>query len=102
MEYLFYPRLRAQHSITYTSNQYNFKDISADSAIYKDWYNFAVDTTNTVSLAEKWKIIENDFSLIQFPDPKNPAQFLKAGATLQNIQGTLDSSNENFYNVRLH
>lgn len=102
MEYLFYPRLRGQHSITYSSNQYNFKDITPDSPLYKNWYNLALTTADTVSYSERWKIIENDFSLIQFPDPKNPAQFLKAGAALQNLNGKLQNSDESFYNIKLH
>lgn len=104
MEYLFYPRLRAQHSITYSSNEYNFLDIVPDSAIYKSWYNINLNSgaDKSISILEKWKTVENDFSLIQFPDPKNPAQFLKAGAALQNITGTLRGGEEAFYNVKLH
>ena len=104
MEYLFYPRLRAQHSITYSSNEYNFVDIVPDSAIYKSWYNINLNagSDKSISILEKWKTVEKDFSLIQFPDPKNPAQFLKAGAALQNITGTLRGGEEAFYNVKLH
>ncbi len=101
-EYLFYPRLRAQHSIRYNTNQYNFKDVSPDSTLYDDWYNIKLVLPDTISIAEKWTIVENDFSLIQFPDPKNPAQFIKAGAALQNIKADIKNGTETFYNIKLH
>ena len=102
MEYLFYPRLRAQHSIRYNTNQYNFKDVSPDSTLYDDWYKIKLILPDTISIAEKWTIVENDFSLIQFPDPKNPAQFIKAGAALQNIKADIKNGTETFYNIKLH
>jgi len=102
MEYLFYPRLRAQHSIRYNTNQYNFKDVSPDSTLYDDWYKIKLVLPDTISIAEKWTIVENDFSLIQFPDPKNPAQFIKAGAALQNIKADIKNGTETFYNIKLH
>jgi hypothetical protein len=103
MEYLFYPTLRLQHSITYSTYKYNFRDEVADSALYKDWYNKSLSQKlDTVSFSEKWNVVENDFSLIQFPDPKNPAQFIQAGAAMQNIKGTLQNGVENFYNIKLH
>ena len=102
MEYLFYPRLRAQHSITYSTNQYTFRDVSPDSTIYDDWYDIKLLARDTVSFAEKWTVVENDFSLLQFPDPKNPAQYIKAGAALQNIKGDIKNGRETFYNIKLH
>ena len=103
MEYLFYPRLRAQHTISYNNYDYNFRDVAPDSAIYKNWYNIPLARpADTISFTDKWKIIENDFSLIQFPDVKNPAQFLKAGASLQNLKAELEGGTETFYNIKLH
>jgi hypothetical protein len=51
---------------------------------------------------DRWKVITNDFSLMQFPDTKNPAQFLSVGARLENIKGIFDSSSKSFYNIVLH
>lgn len=101
-EYLFYPKLRIQHTFTYSTQQYTYRDLFATAAIYKDWYdiNF-VGPTDTIVAAEKWRIMENEFSLISFPDAKNPAQFLKAGVSLQNISGTTNSGEIDFYNIRL-
>ena len=102
-EYLFYPRLRVQHSITYSSYKYNFKDVAPDSVLYDDWYDIKIlQKPDTISYAEKWKVIENDFSLIQFPDPKNPAQFFKAGATIQNLKATIKNGDASFYNIKFN
>lgn len=101
-EYLFYPRLRFQHAITYKSSGYNFVDAHPDSGYYARIYGITLPADTTVALLDKWKFIENDFSVLQFPDPKNPAQFLKVGAALQNITGVLDSIGHSFYNLRLH
>lgn len=102
-EYLFYPRLRIQHSITYNSQQYTFRDAVPDSGTYKNWYNILLPVpADTIQIRDKWTVIENDFSLVQFPDAKNPGQFLLAGVALQNIQGTLKNGTEDFYNLKLH
>lgn len=102
-DYLFYPRLRLQHSFTYNTAQYTFRDAVPDIDVYRQWYNIYLPVrVDTLLLTEKWKKIENDFSLIQFPDAKNPGQFLLAGATLENIKGELKDGIENFYNLKLH
>ena len=102
-EYLFYPKLRMQHTFTFSSYKYNFRDVGGDSTLYKDWYNINLPSvTDTFELSEKWSVISNDFSLLQFPDTKNSAQFFLAGATLQNINAVVKSLNKSFYNVILH
>ncbi len=108
-EFLFYPKLRLQYSFTYSTNNYQFKDDKADSTIYKTWYDTTLKKVSSAfSVKEKWTIINNDFSLLQFPETKNPAQFLLAGATLQNIKAEFDpgdsvhSGTKNYYNVMLH
>lgn len=102
-DYLFYPRLRMQHSFSYNTYKYNFKDVNPDSALYYKWYNIQYSPfADTISIKEKWVVLENDFSLIQFPDAKNPAQFFLAGASMQNIKGSLRDGTQNFYNVKLH
>ncbi len=102
-DYLFYPRLRLQHSFTYNSSSYRFRDSVPDTQVYKDWYNMLIpQPAESFIIADKWKMIENDFSLIQFPDAKNPGQFLLAGASLQNIKGEFQDGTEDFYNLKLH
>lgn len=102
-EYLFYPKLRLQHTFTFSNYHYNFHDYLPDSALYKNWYNINLANGNdTFSIKEKWTVISNDFSLLQFPDTKNTNQFFLAGATLQNIKYESDSSRNTFYNILLH
>lgn len=104
-EYLFYPKLRIQHSFTYSTYIYGFSDIKTDSSIstYKNWYDTTLNAPrDTFTVREKWTVINNDLSLIQFPDTKNAAQFILAGATLQNLKGEFYSSTSNLYNVMLH
>lgn len=102
-EYLFYPKLRAQHSFTYSTYDYLYRDDNADSATYKNWYDTTVSRgIDSFFVREKWSVISNDFSLLQFPDTKNSGQFLKVGATLENIKGEFKNGTRNFYNLILH
>lgn len=103
MEYLFYPKLRFQHSFSYSKNDYLFRDGYADSLLYREWFNIILPKKiSAVSIPEIWKFISNDFSLIQFPNSKNPAEFFLAGATVENIKRTDSSSRNTFFNIKLH
>lgn len=101
MEYLFYPKLRIQHSITSSNYNYRFSDIAPDTSIYRQWYGLT-NVPDTFSRAEKWRMLTNDLSLIQFPDTKNTAQFILAGITLQSINGQLYTGKLSNYNMFLH
>jgi len=102
-EYLFYPKLRVQHSFAYSSYNYFFKDNVADSAIYKKWYDSTLKkATDTFFVKEKWAVMSNDFTLLQFPDTKNSGQFISAGVRFENIKGELKSGTRNFYNFVVH
>jgi hypothetical protein len=102
-EYLFYPKLRIQHTLIVSTNTFGYFDPKADSAYYKNFYDIKFrKTVDTFDLYEKWKMISNDFSLISFPDTKNAAQFLSAGITLQNLKATTKVGSYNFANVMLH
>ena len=102
-EFLFYPKLRFQHTLTYSTYRYNFKDVAADSSLYATWYNVPVNPLNdTFSRGEKWKVLSNDLSLVQFPDTKNAAQYFLAGATLQTIKGEFRKGTSNFFNTIIH
>ncbi len=111
MEYLFYPKLRFQHTFTYNKYSYQFKDTlknisdaKADSAILKNWYDTTLIPTAglSFSVADNWSVITNDFVIRQFPETKNPAQFIEAGARIENLTGTFSKESKNFYNVVLH
>ena len=101
-EYLFYPKLRFQHTFSYSSYNYEFKDFSPDSALYQNWYDTTLKPVDTLLVNDKWKIISNDFSLLQFPDTKNSGQYLMAGARLENIKGTFNWGSKSFYNIVFH
>jgi hypothetical protein len=98
-EYLFYPTLRAQHSFSYSTYNYLYKDDMADSAIYKTWYDTIVKKgKDSFFVRQKWSVMSNDFTLLQFPDTKNSGQFISAGVKLENIKGELKTGTKNFYN----
>lgn len=102
-EYLFYPKLRAQHSFTYSNYNYLYKDDQADSAIYRNWYDTAVKVgKDSFLVKEKWTVMRNDFTLLSFPDTKNSGQFISAGVTLENIKGESVAGTRNLYNIMVH
>lgn len=102
---LFYPRLRLQHILSIKSNTYEFNDFYADSTNYKTYFGLDIKGNSagyydTITFSDKWNIVKNEFSLISFPDKKNAAQFLKAGATIENISGTFtNKGSDKFYNI---
>lgn len=101
-DYLFYSKLRFQHTFTYTSSSYQFKDNNTDSALYQEWYDTTLNKRDTLKLIDSWKIMSNDFSILQFPDTKNSGQYILAGARLENIKGTFSLGSNSFYNIVLH
>ncbi len=108
-EYLFYSKLRFQHTFTYTSMNNTYIDTlvsggrTIDSLVYERWYDTSVSAAaKRFEVTDEWKIISNDFSVLQFPDTKNSGQYLLAGARLENITGTFSSGSKNFYNIVLH
>jgi hypothetical protein len=106
-EYLFYPKLRAQYTFSYSNQNNQFQDIAADSLLYKTWYDTTLrKKTDSLYVHEKWNVISNDFSLLQFPDTKNAAQFLLAGIKLENIKGQFYRAaaieTKSYYNIILH
>jgi Putative porin len=106
---LFYPRLRFEHSFQYDVYRYRFQDYPnigsvsyvPDSAYYQDNYGYTL-TNDTVDFREKWKDISNDFSIYQFPDAKNQQQFIKMGATLQNLTAVFTTGRKSFVNTWGH
>ena len=123
-EYLFYPKFRFQHTLNYSSYTYKFKDTlsvgsfaESDSTIFNQWYHLTLDPNPGFNffLQDQWKFVSNDFAIRQFPETKNPGQFIEAGVRLENFSGTFSSSKtfpiqlipapaitKSFYNVVLH
>ena len=121
-DYLFYPKFRFQHTINYSTYTYRFRDTLSnvsyakrDSALFKNWYGLTLNPSAGLNfwVQDRWKFVSNDFAIKQFPETKNPAQFIEAGLRLENFTGTFTSSpdsinpspvalNKNFYNIVLH
>jgi hypothetical protein len=101
---LFYPRVRFEQTISYTTYKYQYIDNatnSTDTSFYLN-YDLTVHPGDSVYFRDRWKSLVNDFSVYQFPDAKNLQQFVKLGVTFQNIRGEFSSDSTSFYNIILH
>ncbi len=100
----FLPKLRLEHTLQYNNYEYLFQDVQgiADSSFYAERYAGLTDVPDTLYYKQRWSELLNDFSIIQFPDSKNPLQFLKLGASFQNLSGKFVQGKDNFYNFRAH
>jgi hypothetical protein len=97
---LFYPRFRLQHTLTSSKQEYEFHDYY--TGFYKDtfylkYFNKILPASDTLLYRDKWKNIENDFSIISFPEKNNLNQYLKAGIALQNLVATFHDTTKNRY-----
>lgn len=96
------PRLRFEHTIRYSTYKYRFVDPVADSNYYATNYGLTGRAvTFKLDTFDKWKELVNDFSIVQFPELGNLQQFIKVGASIQNLKGNFDTtgstSQYNFY-----
>ncbi len=110
-EYLFYPKFRFQHTLTSNTFSYQFVDTlsgntlaKVDSVYFRRNYDTALISARGLNflLQDKWKIITNDFSIRQFPQTKNPAQFIEAGLRIENLKGTFTKATKNYFSVIAH
>ena len=99
----FLPRLRVEHTIQSDGYAFRFLDVqsSGSADFYKNNYGY-LNVPDTVDLNSGWKVLSNDFSLIQYPDAKNLLQFFKVGASLTHYQSTPDSIRDDFVNIIAH
>ncbi len=102
----FLPKLRLEYNFGFNKYQYKFLDVqgSLDSQFFqKNYDNYFTPIPDTINFTDNWKEMTNDFSVIQFPDSRNPLQFIKVGVTLQNIRGNFaDGSSDKFSTMQLH
>lgn len=99
---LFYPRFRLQHTFSYTTSMYSFKDTNTTNADYDTIYRHRYGVTpisNPINLTDKWTDLSNEGALEVFPEKTNQDQFLKAGAGYQMLHGTFTNATENFNNL---
>lgn len=100
---LFYPRLRFEHTLRLENSSFTYIDYLADSVYYKTYYDTSLRRPqDSLVVKDKWKILENDFSVYQYPDAKNLQQFIKLGVLLQTIKGTFVSGSRSFVNTVGH
>jgi hypothetical protein len=97
------PRLRLEHTIEFSSNNYDYLDVQPNGAatFYSTHYGIS-DLPDTVSFSMKNPVFKNDFSIIQFPNANNLLQFFKAGASLMQYRNLSGVYNDPFANILLH
>jgi hypothetical protein len=117
--YLFYPKLRFEHTIHYTTQFSNYLgqilystpsgQLSDSSYYLKNYGSDTLFTKNgsTFELKDEWQQFYNDFSIYQFPDTKNTQQYIKAGISYESwkgkfTEGIFRASNRNFSNLMVH
>jgi hypothetical protein len=97
---LFFPRLRFEHTIQYNTHSYEFYDSQQDSAYFRDLYDINLARNgDTFFVKDSWRDIVNSLSIYQFPDAKNLHQFIKVGASVQNLVGDIRNGKSKFYNI---
>ncbi len=90
-----------EHTLSYTTYHYRYVDqystisdppYTIDSAYYADNYQLKyIPAVGSFFRETHWHDLTNDFSIYQFPDSKNPQQFIKLGASLQLLRGIYDT-----------
>ena len=97
---LFYPRFRLEHTLNITNQQFNFYDINVDSVKYQTYFNYTVNNKLGLNFKDQWSNIQNEFSLITFPEKNNQSQFFKASIAMQHLRGIFDTiTSASYYNV---
>jgi hypothetical protein len=101
--YLFFPRLRFEHTVLNQSFAFKYYDelASNGSDFYRNNYDF-IFVPKTIEFSQRTSNLKNDFSIIQFPDSKNPLQFFKAGAAYSSYSVDTGRLNNAFFNIVAH
>lgn len=101
--YLFFPRLRFEHTVLSQSFNFKFLDEAASNALSFYSSNFDLSRIpSKMNYSQKTSNLKNDFSIIQFPDAKNPLQFFKAGVSYSNYSVDTGSLGNTFFNIVAH
>jgi len=98
--YLFFPRLRFQHTLQYNRYQFEYNDVKVDTAGYRKLYGLT-DLPSKFGIKDFWQILDNELALYSFPDIKNQQQYLKVAAGYQNLRADFGVNTTNFNNLYL-
>lgn len=101
----FYPRLRLQHTLNLRSSNFLYTDVFAATDtnvvnVYKNRFGLPVVDTPFV-LQDRWSEVTNEFAVLLFPEKNNQEQYLKLGAGLQLLTGTLGGNRQNLNSTYL-
>jgi hypothetical protein len=110
---LFYPRVRLEHTFNFTTHNYQFLDYSLAPGLAAGNSGYSLNSAyyaryglgyvgqpqigvgvlaDTFHRIDNWHVLANDFSIYQFPDARNPQQFIKLGMTLELLKGKFDTA----------
>jgi hypothetical protein len=103
---LFYPRLRIQHTIQYTKDNYEYHDYDPSDSDYYRYLNYMPVThyagpgrIDSLKFSDKWQNLTNDVALISYPQKNNLNQFLKLNAGYEMIKGDLGNFSQSYNNI---
>jgi hypothetical protein len=100
---LFYPRFRLQHTLTVSSQQYEFRDYFTGANKTADYLQYFATPvfTDSILYRDKWRDIQNEFGVISFPEKNNLNQFIKAGAAYEYLHANFDYAIRKYHNIYL-
>jgi hypothetical protein len=97
---LFYPRIRLQHTIQYSRDDYEYHDFLPVDSDYYNYMHYSIAAgVDTVKFNDTWRNLTNDFAIISFPQKNNLGQFLKLNTGLELIKGTVSQFTKQYNNV---
>ncbi|MEO8712578.1 MAG: putative porin [Parafilimonas sp.] len=97
---LFYPRIRFQHTLQYSKNNYEYHDYVPVASDYYNYLHYIVNPgTDTVKFNDTWQNLSNDLAIISYPQKNNLNQFLNLHTGLELLKGESYPFTTNYTNV---
>ncbi|MEN9381620.1 MAG: hypothetical protein RI940_501 [Bacteroidota bacterium] len=98
--HLFYPRLRLQNELKVQSSQYVFSDDNPNIDNYLKYFGVVLDSAIPFNFTDNWKYINDEFSIISYPEKMNSNQYLQIGAGYDLFYASFpNKSSWNNYNI---
>lgn len=91
------PRFRIEHIVRHERYSFLFQDLNPDGLSYNNFYKWT-NVPDTVRFQDQWQVWRNGVHLYQYPDKKNPRQYLRAGITYEYFQLDTGYRQQNFSN----